>query len=144
MTTQQPPAPRPGAAQPYPPPPPVRPAPVPPPASYPPPPPPGPTAPPPPAGSYPPAAYPWNAPAAGQPKPSAYWALSIAAVLLALLPGAVAIYYSSQVGTTYAVGDLVGAQRASRLARAWGIAGVVIGVIVVIAVIASASGGSSV
>jgi hypothetical protein len=62
--------------------------------------------------------------------------LSVIALLLAVLPGAVALYYSYQVGATYAVGDLLGAQRASSRAQIWGLVGVVIGVIAIIALMA--------
>ena len=48
------------------------------------------------------------------------------------------MYFSYQVGQHYQVGDIGSARKASRTAKAWGIAGVVVGVIGYLAVLGSA------
>jgi hypothetical protein len=57
-------------------------------------------------------------------QPPEYWILSMIAALFPVF-GAIALYYSYQVGERYRAGNLVSATRASKLARAWGIAGIV-------------------
>lgn len=72
----------------------------------------------------------WVSPGAPvAPPPPNYWALSIASCLfsLVLLGGGIAVYYSRQVDQRYRVGDLTGARKASTLAKAWGIVGIVMG-----------------
>jgi interferon-induced transmembrane protein len=75
-------------------------------------------------------------------KPSAYWPLSIISFILSFLFGAIAIYFSAQVGSRWRVGNVQGAEKASRMALIWGIVGVVVGLIVFFAVIGSESGTS--
>lgn len=67
------------------------------------------------------------------PMPSAYWPLSIVAVLLSLIFGVLALVYSSQVQPKYQAGDFAGAVAASNNARMWGIVGCVVGVVLIIA-----------
>jgi hypothetical protein len=110
---------------------------------YPPPPPPQPQTPLPPQQQYapaqPPQYYGYQQP--GYPvavqKPSAYWPLSIIAVLLSLVFGIIAIVYSAQVNTRWNAGDIAGAKSASKKAMIFGIIGVAVGVIVIIAVAGS-------
>ena len=65
----------------------------------------------------------------GPRKPPAYWPLSIVGLLFSFLFGAVAIYFSVQVGRRWDRGDVDGSQRASRTARTLGIIAIVVGVI---------------
>jgi hypothetical protein len=71
-------------------------------------------------------------PVLSAPQPPEYWVLSAIALLFFLVFGAVALYFSYQVGQRYRAGNLVGAIRASKFARAWGIAGIVIGSLITI------------
>jgi len=71
---------------------------------------------------------PYGLPAGGQ-RPPAYWPLSIVGVLFSFLFGAVAIYFSVQVGRRWDRGDVEGSQRASRTARTLGIIAIIVGVI---------------
>lgn len=66
------------------------------------------------------------------PQPPEYWVLSFIAVLFFFVFGAIALYFSYQVGQRYWAGNLVGATRASKLSRAWGIAGIVVGSLITI------------
>ena len=68
-------------------------------------------------------------PPPGMQKPPAYWPLSIVGVLFSFLFGAIAIYFSVQVGRRWDRGDVDGSQRASRTARTLGIIAIVVGVI---------------
>ncbi len=72
---------------------------------------------------------PYGMPPPGLQKPPAYWPLSIVGVLFSFLFGAVAIYFSVQVGRRWDRGDVDGSQRASRTARTLGIIAIVVGVI---------------
>jgi hypothetical protein len=54
------------------------------------------------------------------PQPREYWVLSVIAFLFFFVFGAIAIYFSYQVGHRYRTGNLVGATKASKLARSWG------------------------
>jgi len=74
-----------------------------------------------------PAAY--GTPPAGLQRPPAHWPLSIVGLLFSFLFGAIAIYFSVQVGRRWDRGDLDGARRASRTARRIGIIAIVVGVI---------------
>jgi hypothetical protein len=65
----------------------------------------------------------------GGRKPQAYWPLSIVGLLFSFLLGAIAIYFSVQVGRRWDRGDAGGAQRASRTARTLGILAIVVGVL---------------
>ena len=56
------------------------------------------------------------------------WAI-VMTIICCTIPGIVAIIFSSQVSTRYAVGDLEGARRASRNAEIWIIVSFVLGVI---------------
>ncbi len=64
--------------------------------------------------------------------PSPNWALSIIA-LISVVPGIVALIYSSQVSDRLRVGDIVGAQKASSTAKIWAIIGIAIGALAIIA-----------
>jgi hypothetical protein len=66
-------------------------------------------------------------PVLSAPQPPEYWVLSMIAVLFSFVFGAIALYFSYQVGQRYRAGNLVGATKASKLARTWGIAGIVVG-----------------
>ena len=72
---------------------------------------------------------PYGVPPPGEPKPPAHWPLSIVGVLFSFVFGAIAIYFSVQVGRRWDRGDLDGARRASRTARRIGIIAIVVGVI---------------
>jgi len=72
---------------------------------------------------------PYGVPPPGAPKPPAHWPLSIVGVLFSFVFGAIAIYFSAQVGRRWNRGDLDGARRASRTARTIGIIAIVVGVI---------------
>lgn len=65
-----------------------------------------------------------------EPMPDTYlvWAVIIT-ILCCLIPGIVAIIYSSSVSTKYYAGDVEGAKRASRNAQIWIIVSVVAGII---------------
>jgi interferon-induced transmembrane protein len=65
----------------------------------------------------------------GTRKPPAYWPLSIVGVLFSFLFGAIAVYFSVQVGRRWNRGDVDGAGRASRTARNLGIIAIIVGVI---------------
>ena len=67
--------------------------------------------------------------AAGTQKPPAYWPLSIVGLLFSFLFGAIAIYFSVQVGRRWNRGDVDGSRRASRTARTLGIIAIIVGVI---------------
>ena len=63
--------------------------------------------------------------------PNSHLALAIVSLLLCCLPtGIVAVVYSTQVSQKWAAGDYAGAQTASVNARNWGIAGIVVGLVV--------------
>ncbi len=68
-------------------------------------------------------------PPPGTQKPPAYWPLSIVGLLFSFLFGAIAIYFSVQVGRRWNRGDVDGARRASRTARTLGIIAIIVGVI---------------
>lgn len=71
-----------------------------------------------------------NRPVNDEPMPPTYlvWSV-IMTVLCCLVPGVVAIIFSSQVSTKYFSGDLEGAKRASRRAEIWIIVSFVLGVL---------------
>jgi hypothetical protein len=73
--------------------------------------------------------------AAGRPNPG--WALSVVGVLFSFLFGAIALWFSWQVGRRWAAGDTVGAQQAARNARTFGLIAVVVGVLVTVALVAT-------
>lgn len=117
---------------------------------YPPPPPPGPApvspgwqggapASPPPPAAYPPPMQPYQAQAQpyAYPAPppaktvSAQWGWSIVSLFFFLILGAIAVYYSSQVGARLRVGNLAGAEDASKKARIFAIAGIVVGILAI-------------
>ncbi len=85
----------------------------------------------PPAYSNPPAgATPPPAPMTQEPMPQTYLVWSVlATVLCCLIPGVVAIVYSTMVSSKYYAKDYAGARRASEMAQYWIIASVVLGVI---------------
>lgn len=65
-----------------------------------------------------------------EPMPPTHLVWSVlATVLCCLIPGIVAIVYSSSVSSKYYAGDIEGAKRASRLAEIWVIVSVVTGII---------------
>jgi hypothetical protein len=55
--------------------------------------------------------------------PPSYWTMSLLSFPLAPLSGALAMYFSHEVGQLYQAGNLTGATRASKLARLWGLIG---------------------
>ena len=61
------------------------------------------------------------------PQPPENWILSFIAVLFFFGFGAIALYFSYQVGQRYWAGNLAGATKASKLSRAWAIAGILVG-----------------
>jgi hypothetical protein len=61
------------------------------------------------------------------PQPPENWILSFIAVLFFFGFGAIALYFSFQVGQRYWAGNLAGATKASKLSHAWAIAGIVVG-----------------
>jgi hypothetical protein len=72
-------------------------------------------------------------------RPSAHWPLAIIAVVMSgLLGGAVAVYFAYQVGQRWQAGNPAGAADASRLAKIWGIVGIVVGALVFLLMLASA------
>lgn len=84
-------------------------------------------------GSVPPVIPPTsfgNRPVNNEPMPPTYlvWSV-IMTVLCCLVPGVVAIIFSSQVSTKYYSGDIEGAKRASRNAEIWIIVSFVLGVL---------------
>ena len=72
---------------------------------------------------------PYGMPPPGTGKPPAYWPLSIVGLLFSFLFGAIAIYFSVQVGRRWNRGDVDGSRRASRTARTLGIIAIIVGVI---------------
>ena len=72
---------------------------------------------------------PYGMPPPGTQKPPAYWPLSIVGLLFSFLFGAIAIYFSVQVGRRWNRGDVDGSRRASRTARTLGIIAIIVGVI---------------
>lgn len=65
-----------------------------------------------------------------EPMPPAYLLWSIlSTVLCCLIPGIIAIIYSTRVSSRYFRGDISGAKRASRLAEIWIIVSVVLGIV---------------
>jgi hypothetical protein len=65
-----------------------------------------------------------------EPMPQTHLVWSVlATVMCCLIPGIVAIVYSTMVSSRYYAGDLEGARRASRMAEYWIIASVVTGVV---------------
>ena len=73
-------------------------------------------------------------------QPSAYWPLSIISFICSFLFGAIAIYFSAQVGSRWRAGNAAGAEKASRMALIWGLVGIAVGLIVFFAVLGSESG----
>ena len=69
----------------------------------------------------------------GAKQPPNYMVLSIVALLCSLLFGAIGLYFSSQVTTRWNAGDVAGAQKASNVALAIDIVGIVIGVFFLLA-----------
>jgi Interferon-induced transmembrane protein len=73
-------------------------------------------------------------------QPPARWPLSIISFLCFFLVGIVALYFSAQVGSRWRTGNTAGAEKASQMALLWGIAGIVIGLIVFFAALGSETG----
>jgi hypothetical protein len=67
-------------------------------------------------------------------KPSAYWPLTVVSFLFSFIVGAVAMYFSYQVGERWKAGNLEGAKKASRTALWVGIAGIVIGLLFLLSI----------
>lgn len=66
----------------------------------------------------------------GQPKPKTYMLWSIlSAMMFALLPGIIAIYYSAQVSSRWYAREYERSERAAYLAQCWIIAAVVLGIV---------------
>lgn len=69
-------------------------------------------------------------PSEREPMPDTYLVWSVlATILCCLIPGVIAIVYSSSVSSKYYSGDIEGAKRASRNAQIWVIVSVVTGII---------------
>jgi Interferon-induced transmembrane protein len=73
-------------------------------------------------------------------QPPARWVLSIISFFCFFLIGIVAMYFSAQVGTRWRTGNTAGAEKASQAALLWGIAGIIVGLIVFFAAVGSESG----
>jgi Interferon-induced transmembrane protein len=71
-------------------------------------------------------------------QPSAYWPLTIISFICSFLFGAIAMYFSAQVGSRWRAGNAAGAEKASRMALIWGLVGIAVGLIVFFAVLGSA------
>ena len=90
------------------------------------------------ASGYPPGGWPQQA------KPNPHWALSVIALIFSLLLGAVALSYSSRVGTLWTAGDVAGSAKASGRAKTWAIVGIVVGgFFTLLIVINAATGGGT-
>lgn len=77
-----------------------------------------------------PAPAPVSAPGPEQDRPKSYLWAAILVTLLCCTPlGIVAIVYSASVNSRYSVGDIQGAERASRTAQNWIVASFVVGVL---------------
>jgi hypothetical protein len=73
-------------------------------------------------------------------RPSSHWPLVVVAVVMSgVLLGGVAVYHAIQVGRRWAVGDVHGAGKASRLAKTWSIAAITVGALVTAAAVAVVS-----
>jgi hypothetical protein len=72
------------------------------------------------------------------PSPPNHWGLSVVSFLFSVLFGAIAMYFSYQVDQRYRAGDQEGAERASTLAKGWGIVGLVVGGLVLIVLLEGA------
>ncbi|WP_082392917.1 CD225/dispanin family protein [Nocardia arizonensis] len=101
----------------------------------------------PPQSQYPPPRPNYQPPGPQQPQygppagsASAYWPLSIISFLMSCIIGAIALFFSYQVGEKNRVGDTEGAARASRMALIFGIAGIVLGLLGLIVVFGSGEG----
>jgi Interferon-induced transmembrane protein len=70
-------------------------------------------------------------------RPSPGWALSVVGVLFSFLLGAIALWFSWQVGRRWNAGDAEGARKASRSARTFGLIAVVVGAVVTVALVAT-------
>ena len=94
---------------------------------------------PPPQPSRVPSGYRWGtplygAPTAPGPPPKTYLPVAIIVTILGFMPfGVVAIIMALSVNSRWAKGDWDGARRASRAARAWAVAGVIAGLLFVLA-----------
>lgn len=80
----------------------------------------------------PPAASPVRV--AGSPRPSAFWPLSVLA-LISVIFGIVALVYSTRTDRLVGEGDITTAQKASNWALVWGLVGVILGGLFWIAVL---------
>ena len=76
----------------------------------------------------------------GSPPPNhLVWA--IITILLCTIPGIVAVIFATQVNSKWAMGDVAGAENASRQARTWSLVGTILGVLgIVVWLILMASG----
>lgn len=95
-----------------------------------------------PGPAYAPPGQPYAAPGAyqapaGAQTVSPHWGWSIVSLFFFLILGAVAVYYSSQVGTRLRVGNVAGAEDASKKARLFAIISIVIGVLAALTLAAS-------
>ena len=75
------------------------------------------------------------------PKPSAYWPLSVVGFLFSFLLGGIALYFSSQVGRRWNRGDVAGARKASRTAVILSIAGILLGLVAAVYLLSTDSAG---
>jgi len=96
-------------------------------------------------GAPPPPGQGYGQPAAAPPPNYLVWAI-LSTILCCLPAGVVSIVYAAQVNSKWAAGDVAGAQRSSQNARTWAIvsavAGVVVGILYVLVVVAASSDSS--
>ena len=70
----------------------------------------------------------------GAPPPN-YLVWAIITVLLCTIPGIVAIVFSTQVNSKWAMGDAAGAYDASKKAKTWALVGTILGAVAIVAYI---------
>ena len=69
------------------------------------------------------------------PPPPNYLVWAIITVLLCTIPGIVAIVFSTQVNSKWAMGDAAGAYDASKKAKTWALVGTILGAVALVAYI---------
>lgn len=81
----------------------------------------------------PPPGYGYGTPQGAPPPNYLVWA--IITVLLCTIPGIVAIVFSTQVNSKWAMGDAAGAYDASKKAKTWALVGTILGAVAIVAYI---------
>jgi hypothetical protein len=74
-------------------------------------------------------------------QPPTRWPLSIISFICSIVFGAIAMYFSAQVGSRWRAGNTAGAEKASQMALIWGIVGIVVGLIAFFAALGSSGTG---